>query len=234
MTKVVRSLRKKIFRWHKTIGLIIGLPMLLTVVTGVLLQYPQLFGPDPEITTAMAIDPLQPDHWLRGTNFGLHHSFDQGSTWQEAPLMWSPGSIQKLVFSLDNSPLVYALGQDALLVSHDSGRIWEMLQLELPAGTRWRELMDLCLVPDGTLIVLTKAGLAQSKDGGLSWSTQELTSQEPESKALAFVHDLHTGYWMEAVGPGVITITAAGTTFLLFSGFLMVFLRKKKERRRSD
>ncbi len=234
MTKAVRFFRQKLLRWHKTIGIFIGLPMLVMGVTGVLLQYPQLFGPEPETTTAVIVDPLQPSHWLRGTNFGLYHSFDEGLTWQEAPLMWSPGSIRKLVFSPSNPSLVYALGRDALLVSHDSGRIWEMLPLKLPTGNLWFEFIDFSLGPDGTMVILTRAGWAQSGDNGLSWSATETNPPENDSKALKFVHDLHTGYWINPVGPWTITFMAAGVVLMVFSGYLLMILRKKNGRRRRE
>ncbi len=234
MTRAVRNLHKMIRRWHKTIGLIIGLPILLTVVTGVLLQYPQLFGPDSETTTAITVDPMQTDHWLRGTNFGLHHSFDQGLTWQEAPLMWSPGTIQKLVFSPIDSRLIYALGSDALLFSRDSGRIWEILHLNFPEDIGWQQFMDLNLGQDGTMIILTRGGLARSQDGGLSWSTKNWASDGQESHALTFIHDLHTGFWIGTFGPWATTVTAAGTILLMCSGFLLVFLGKKNGRRSRD
>jgi FAD:protein FMN transferase len=230
MTKPRAHIRKKLIRWHKTIGLVIGLPILFSVVTGVLLQFPQLFGPLEETTTAVAIDPRQPDHWLQGTNFGLHHSFDRGSTWQESPLMWSPGSIRKIVFSPRDSSLVYALGTNALLTSRDSGRIWEPVNLNLPAKNGWQDLVDFHLGPDGTMVLLTQAGLSKSQNNGLTWSVLDSPEKGNENQAQAIIHSLHTGHWMRTAGPWAITLIAAGVLVLVGSGFLLVILRKDQRR----
>ena len=228
MTRVERSLRKKFLRWHKTIGLAIGIPLLLSAVTGLLLQYPQLFFPKSETTFAITIDPVQPAHWLKGTDLGLYHSFDQGISWQESPLMWSPGSIRKLVFSPDNFQVVYALGSDGLLVSHDSGRVWEMVHLKLPDEFGWGEFLDLSLGQEGMLGLLTRSGMALSNDGGRSWTIQYRTPPVPGAKFLSLIHDLHTGYWIGPSGSWFVTIVAAGSLLLVCSGFILVVLRRKK------
>lgn len=234
MTKAVRSLRKKFLRWHKTIGLVIGIPLLLSVVTGLLLQYPQIFSPKSETIFAITIDPLQSTHWLKGTDLGLYHSFDQGMSWQESPLMWSPGSIRKLVFSPDNSQVVYALGSDGLLVSHDSGRVWEMVHLILPDEFGWGELLDLSLEKEGVFGLLTRSGMALSTDGGQSWTVQYRTPPVPGAKVLDLIHDLHTGYWIGPSGSWLVTIVAAGSLLLVCSGFTLVVLRRKKGSKKRD
>jgi len=226
MTKAMSNSRRFFKRWHKIIGLIVGLPMLVPVVTGLLLQFPQLLGPLLEVNTAITIDPLDPAHWIRGTNFGLHHSFDRGGSWMESPLMWSPGSIRKLVFASNEPNLVYALGAQALLVSHDSGRIWELLSLQLSQEAGWGEFLDISLGKNHQLLVRTEAGWAESNDKGLNWITQTAHSAEQDSR-YSLIHDLHTGYWMGVAGPWAVTVTAAGTILLIVSGFLIVLNRRK-------
>ena len=233
MTKNVRNIRRKILAWHKVIGLIVGLPMIFTVVTGVLLQYPQLLGPATEITTAVVIDPQQATHWMRGSNFGLHHSFDQGLTWQEAPLMWSPGSIRRLVFSPTNPSQVYALGTDALLVSEDSGRIWELLEMRTSEKQTWEQLIDLSVEDDASLLVLTDIGFLRSPDLGQTWFAQNLNSGNSQSSAVTLVHNLHTGHWLEIAGPWSITATAVGGVLLVFSGFSLVMIKRKNGRKQN-
>jgi photosystem II stability/assembly factor-like uncharacterized protein len=230
MTRSVRRLRMKILQGHKTLGLLVGIPLLFSAITGLLLQYPQLFESNPETTFAFTIDPLQPSHWLRGTDLGLYHSFDNGVTWQESPLMWSPGIFRKLIFSPDDSQVVYALGTDGLLVSNDSGRIWEMVKLILPEEFAWGEFLDLSLGHGGVIGILSRSGMALSKDGGLSWAVQYQTPLETGSKGFNFIHDLHTGYWVGSSGALFVTITAAGTLLLVCSGYILVFFRRTKGR----
>ena len=228
MTKAVRSMRRKFLRWHKTIGLVVGIPLLVSVVTGLLLQYPELIFSEPETTLAITIDPLQPTHWIKGTDLGLYHSFDNGVSWQESPLMWSPGSIRKLVFSPDNSRTVYALGSEALLVSQDSGRIWDVVQMTLPEEMGWGEFVDLSLGQGGVLGILTRAGMILSEDGGQSWMVKNRAPAVPGAKVLGIIHDLHTGYWIGSLGAWSVTIIATGTLLLVCSGFVLVLLRRKR------
>ncbi len=234
MTKIERKTRRKILEWHKGIGLILGLPLIFTVVTGIILQYPQVLERMPENTTAIVVDPQQPAHWLRGTNYGLYHSFDQGITWQEAPLMWSPGSIRRLVFSIQSPNRVYALGANALLVSEDSGRIWELLEFETNEAIVWDYFIDISLDENGDLLVLTNTGLLSKQNQSQEWFVQNLNPDKSNSNIINLVHDLHTGHWFELAGPGAITATALGSIFLILSGFSLVTKKRKSERKRND
>ena len=123
---------------HKVLGLVGGVLILLSAISGILLQYPHLLGPPELRVTAYSSDTGHPGRPFRGTTLGLEVSEDSGKTWREVPMLMPPGEIRRILVSPDNPDWVLVLGSDGLVSSRDGGRIWEPLDPTVGSDHSWQ------------------------------------------------------------------------------------------------
>jgi len=206
---------------HRWVGAVAAAVLLVTCVTGFLLQHPSWLGPPVNPTFTVTADPLVPDRLLRGTHWGVELSQDGGRTWREIPMLAAPTDVVRIIFTSGDPLVVHALGSDALVVSRDGGRVWQ----DIPVGTSdpgWRTtFLDLAVAPGGGLHLLTDAGLLTSRDEGLSWDWTGPHDAPRTRDWRRFVHDLHTGHLAGAVGRRVVEIGALALLFITVTGVIL-------------
>ena len=65
-----RQVRNGLKTWHRWLGLGAAVFLLVTALTGFLLEHPGWLGDGPTAPTALAADPERPGRWLRGGRWG--------------------------------------------------------------------------------------------------------------------------------------------------------------------
>jgi hypothetical protein len=226
-----RGVRRGFRKVHTWLGLGAGLLVMVTTVSGLLLQYPGLLGEPAVKVTTLAVNPDRPDHLLRGTTAGLEVSGNGGLSWHEVPMLMPPGEIRRVLFDGPESSRVFVLGKDGLVRSDDGGRIWEPLYPDPGESAGWQQWVDLVLGADGSLMIVSEAGLQISGDGGLTWEERAMPTTVPENAALKLVHDLHTGYWAGPNGPKLVTLGALSLVILVLSGFYLGLVKRNGKAR---
>lgn len=216
---------------HRWVGLVAALLLLVTAITGFLLQHPGWLGPPANPVLTMAADPATPGRLLRGNHWGVEQSNDGGKTWAEVPMLAPPTDVVRILFSHDDPRTVHALGRDALVVSTDGGRVWSEIYLEdadLEPGT---DYLDLTVGSSGELSLLTDDGLLTSSDGGASWDRIYVSTESQQTSIYSFMHDLHTGHLLGAAGRRVVEFGALALVFITITG-VVLFRRGGKLSRR--
>lgn len=222
-----RQVKNGLKKWHRWLGLGAAVFLLVTALTGFLLEHPGWLGDGPTVPTALAADPERPGRYLRGGRWGLEESLDAGSTWRELPMLIAPENVRRIHFCPAEPGRVFALGPRTLVTSADGGRVWEEVRVPADPATG---LVDLTTGPAGEWLVLTGAGLYVSSDGGRTWAGDP--AGHPEGRDWrGFVHDVHTGQVFGAPGRRVAEATALAVVFLTVSGLFIVFRRGRRRQR---
>ena len=223
--------RRSLLKWHKWLGLVLFLPLLVVMITGGILLFPSLFAEPEDKAYTLALNPDNPEHWIRGTHSGLQHSFDAGQSWQEASLMYFPGPLRQIQYSSQEPGKVFALGQDALLVSGDHGRIWELVDLPAPPSFTLSPFLDLSIDAQGSPVLLREDGaILQHSSAGWTWSEPSVVRPSTEN----FIHRLHTGAWLGSNSPWLMLATSSTTLVLLITGLVLVLVKKQRRNRHHD
>jgi hypothetical protein len=207
------------------LGVAAALFLVLSAVTGFLLQHPAWLGGSSAGPAALAADPREEGRLLRGTRWGVEESLDHGSTWRELPMLAPPGEVFRIHFDPADPARVFALGPRTGVTSPDGGRIWEDLRLPaefLPPGA---ELLDVAVDTGGRWLVLTTKGVVRSSDRGASWSGKA-GSAGPGLHGL--VHGLHTGQILGPAGRRIAELVALALVFLTVSGVFLAFRRGRR------
>ena len=216
---------------HRWVGLGAALLVIVTSVTGLLLQHPHWLGEPSAAPSALAIDPTDGDRWLRGNRWGVEVSADRGATWREIPMLAPPSEVHRITFAPDDTLAVLALGRDALVASADGGRVWRDVSPAPQATGPSLDLIDVAVGPRGQIALLTDRGLLESLDGGETWGWSTEGSTEPSADLRSLVHDLHTGQWLGTPGRRLVELGALALIFVTVTG-LVLYRRNGKFIRR--
>lgn len=174
-----------------------------------------------ERTQALAVNPKNSHHWLRGTNRSLYRSEDAGETWQEAEMSYPAEDVVGISFA-PRGRVYVAMREMGLLLSEDGGNVWQRLEIPVSPAEE-RIFLSAVSVSSREVFVRTTAGWLRSSNGGRNWSWMEKTSQrETRSDLLKW----HTGYILGAGGQRLFEIASWGMIILSVSG-LLIFRRRK-------
>jgi hypothetical protein len=213
--------------WHRILGIGAALFLMVSAVTGFLLQHPGRLGGPNGSPSALAADPRDPGRLLRGTAWGVEESLDHGATWRELPMLAPPTDVFRIHFDATDPARVFALGPRAAVTASDGGRIWEDLVLapdHFPPGA---EIRDVATPGGGVWLLLTSAGILRSADGGATWAR---AGEAPPREAdwVSLVHDLHTGRILGTGGRRIAELAALALVFLTVSGLFLAFRRNRR------
>lgn len=212
---------------HRWVGVATAAVLLVSAVTGILLQHPTWLGPQPNPTLSVAADPRVPGRLLRGTHWGVEQSLDRGRSWRELPILAPPTDVVRIVFAPDDPLLVFVMGSGAMIGSADGGMIWQDLAVGVPGLDPGTAFIDLTVGPEGGLHLLTEEGLLTSEDLGKSWVRSGPDEGPASRNWRRLIHDLHTGHLVGVVGR---RITEAGAVSLLFITVTGVFIYRRNGR----
>jgi hypothetical protein len=210
---------------HRWVGVGAALLVLVTGVTGFLLQHPGWLGEQANPPSALAADPVVEGRLLRGTYWGVESSEDGGFTWREIPMLAPPTDVIRIVFAPDDPRIVLALGGDVLVGSRDGGRVWRDMPLGPAAMEPGLVLLDVAAAAEGNFTVLTDRGMVASADGGETWAWVGSGPQAPVRDLRSFIHDLHTGHLLGAAGRRLVEAGALALIFITVTG-VVLFRRK--------
>lgn len=216
---------------HRWVGVGAALLVLVTCVTGFLLQHPGWLGGHTNPPAALAVDPADEDRLLRGTHWGVESSEDGGLSWREVPMLAPPTDVIRIVFAPDDSDIVLALGADGLVASRDGGRVWRDIPLDPAAREPGLAFLDLATGPSGRLTVLTDRGMLASDDGGASWNWAGSGPEAVTRDLRRIIHDLHTGHVFGTAGRRVVELGAMALFFITVTG-LILFRRNGRYHRK--
>jgi len=217
--------------WHRWLGAVAAVFLLVGAGTGFLLQHPDWLGPRDSTAEALAVDPSDPDRWLRGFRWGVEESTDGGATWRELPMLVPPEKVRRIHFVPGGNGRVFALSPDLLVTSADGGRVWEEIRFARKVLEPGTLLRDVAAKVDGTWLVLAEDGLLVSKDRGATWIRTGQPATTGGTDWRQFVHDLHTGHVFGAPGRRVAEFSALAAIFLTLSGLFMMTRRNGRRSR---
>jgi uncharacterized iron-regulated membrane protein len=206
---------------HRWVGLAAAALLLVSGVTGVLLQHPSWLGSVAAPSLTLAADPLTVGRLLRGNHWGVEESTDAGLTWNEVAMLAPPTDVVRIVFSGPETRTVHALGKDALVVSDDGGRVWEGVRIAAPGLDPGVTFLDFAVGSPGQWHVLTDAGMLTSTDKGRTWAWAGLRNEVSGRDWHRLVHDLHTGHLAGSVGRRTAEIGALALLFITVTGLLL-------------
>ena len=175
--------------FHKWIGFICAIFMLILSVSGVLLMHRDSLDLDKIEVSAqylpdkyfrlvkdklkiqtVALDPENGDILFAGTGSGLFRSQDGGNTWQSLHDGLRDENIRTLVLSPAKPAMIYAGTSRGIYLSEDGGDHWTDW-FEESSGLSNIDIQDLAIHPENPeiLFAATSGGLFVSRDGGDTW-----------------------------------------------------------------
>ncbi|OGG46810.1 MAG: hypothetical protein A3F84_03440 [Candidatus Handelsmanbacteria bacterium RIFCSPLOWO2_12_FULL_64_10] len=203
-------------RLHRWAGALAALFVVALATTGLLLNHPSLLGAPPPRTTALAVDPQNPAHLLKGTPSGLFASEDGGETWEEVPV--DAEEVSDVAFSHDRPGRVYALfKQFGLIRSDDGGRVWEPVSLPFTPAQQGIALLRASPGPGDAVTLITSVGVFYRPAPGKPWSWKERRSEDLRT----VIHQIHTGYFFSRHAVYLSDFAACALVFLTVTGFLL-------------
>lgn len=213
-------LRVHFRRFHRWVGGLAALFVVLLAATGILLNHPALTGGPSLRTTAIAINPRDPAHILKATPSGLFLSEDGGGMWEEIPA--DAADATDVVFAQGRPARAYASLRDfGLIRSDDGGRVWEPVPLPFVPAAEGISILRVSPGPGDAVALLTSAGLLYTPDLGKTWSWRE---RHPEDLR-AIVHQIHTGYFFSRYAFYLYDLAACALIALTVTG-LVIWGRK--------
>lgn len=177
---------------HRTVGLAAGLGLVVLSITGLVLMHPEWLGRDAGPASVVGADPWRAGRLLRAAPFVVEESLDGGASWRELPLHTAPAEPTTLVFAPRDSGVVWLLGAVELIVSHDGGAVWRMV--DLPAAVGFDEpARDLALPAAAAPLLTTDHHGWRLEDGAwhMLWHRPPTRSE----RWGATVRRLHNGHW---------------------------------------
>jgi len=225
-----RQMKVGLKNWHRWLGLVSAVFLMVVSVTGFLLQHPEWLGSSETPPAALAADPDDSDRWLRGTRWGVEESTDDGATWRELPMLAPPENVHRIHFDPADDGRVFALGSGGLITSADGGRVWEEIRFSSEALPMGVALVDVAAA-GGTWRVLVEDGVLVSRDEGTTWSREGAPVGTDKRNWRELVHHLHTGHVFGTMGRRVAEFSALAVIFLTLSGLVMMTRRNGRRPR---
>ena len=162
---------------HQWVGLASSAVLVVLAISGFFLIHPGLLGGPMESTLALAVNPNDADHMLRGTLSGLYRSVDGGANWEEVPMLFHAEKVTDIVYAPDDADRVYVVMEDlGLIVSRDGGVVWESVQLGFVPVAEGVRLGRLTAGRGGRIVLATSGGWLKSGDGakcGARWAMRQ-------------------------------------------------------------
>jgi photosystem II stability/assembly factor-like uncharacterized protein len=122
---------------------------------------------------------LGSSRWFASTSAGLFSSKDKGKVWMGGPVAGE----KDFVAVQAQGNLVVAASHSSVLVSQDTGKIWQPAALaSYPINIR-----SVTVAPEGTIFVATREGAFRSVDSGQSWS--HLVAGLPDKDITSVAYD---------------------------------------------
>ena len=208
---------------HRWTGLAVAIVIAYLAVTGIVLNHSSRRERAADRTYAIAVDPRDAAHLLRGSTSGLHRSLDAGRTWREVTMLAPPRDVVDVVFAPDEPAHVYVVSRDLGIVhATDGGHIWESLPLGFVPAAEGIELHGLAAGPAGHLVLLTSSGSRVSDDGGRTWRDAPTIAEPEGDGGLSYLaHQLHTGWILGPWLTWVHDAAAIGTLVLVLTGVVI-------------
>ncbi|MFT5234147.1 MAG: putative iron-regulated membrane protein [Candidatus Krumholzibacteriia bacterium] len=213
--------RSIVRRAHAGLGWAAALILVVLAATGIWLQHSSWLGEQANNALSIAVDPTDPQRMLRGTHWGVEASEDGGRNWQEIAMLAPPTNVSRIVFvaAVTGDNEVYAMGDAAIVMSNDGGRVWsEVLRpTDEQAGTA--KFLDLSVSSTGELMLLTTTAQFQKSATGAWALVGELAKNKRSLEEL--VHNIHTGHVFGKLGRGVAEGGAWALIILTFTGLIL-------------
>lgn len=229
-----KAINEQSRKLHRQISLAIAVIVVSLSVTGFLLNHPGLLGAPVERTLSLVVNPVDPDHLIRGTWSGMYASYDAGLSWEEVPMLFPAEKAVDIVFASGRSDIVYVVLQDlGLIRSYDGGVVWERVPIGFVPVAEGIRLDRIAVTADERLSLWTSSGMYLSEDKGKSW--RRVGQHAGESfDWYTFVHQLHTGYYFGAWFVYVHDFAAWGLIALVVSGLIIWRKRNGKQNTRAS
>jgi hypothetical protein len=213
---------------HRLLGPPAGALLVVLAGTGFMLNHPAWLGAPRERTLAVAVDPTDSQHVLRGTASGLFESFDAGAVWEEVEPLLPLEHVVDIDFSPDGTREVMVVSRDlGVFRSADGGSVWEPVDIGFVPIVEGVQLEQIALGSNGEIYLSTSSGLRSRGANEPSWRL--LGRSSGGSRDLhAVVRQIHTGHFF---GPSFVhaaDAAAIGTAVLVVTGALIWRRRSRR------
>jgi hypothetical protein len=159
---------------HGLLGPLVGALLLVVAGTGLVLNHPVWLGVPRERTLAVAVDPADSRHVLRGTESGLFESFDGGVAWEEVETLLPLEHVVDIDFSPARRGEVLAVSRDlGVFRSADGGSVWEPVDIGFVPIVEGIRLERIALGSKGEIYLSTSGGLRSRDTNESSWRSLE-------------------------------------------------------------
>lgn len=160
-------------------------------------------APDERFGHAVAVCRDHAGHVLLGTEAGIRHSLDGGTTWSE---VGPRAAVRSLAQSPHDTALWLAATDGAgALRSSDGGATWTAPSLPRPAAALYAAAHD-PLRPGHAAAVGYRSGLLATTDDGATWTAHPLATPADAFHALAFDPVVPGRLWLGSIGHGVLVL----------------------------
>lgn len=211
-------------RIHNWFGLSSAIFLVVLLVTGILLNHPDVMKDDS--LEAVAVDPNQKDRMLVGKKDGLYVSEDSGKTWQEVPMLFPPQEVVDVQFSPIHAQQVYVLERwGRIYASLDGGKVWKNIRIPLDPQVEGIELKKISIGAQNQMVLLTSHGYLTSADGGETWDESFLDKKQQPVRRL--IKTLHNGYFFGPRFVWLYDFSAIALLILIITGIYLWYIGRK-------
>ncbi|MGV3525139.1 MAG: PepSY domain-containing protein [Candidatus Sericytochromatia bacterium] len=229
-------MKRLLRRWHKWVGMVSCVFMLLVSGTALALNHRSLWLKPAGSATGFALqdalswaaDPFVNGHLLASDNHHLWRSRNGGQNWEEVQLYVPAEQVSGIAFDPAMRDRVWvALRNAGVFVSEDGGEIWEELET-LPFSPVAGEAIVSLVAGPQELQVRSSQGLYTYAAVSQTWRQQRLKGASHRLSAQDLIWQLHTGQVFGSWGVYLYDLVAFSLILLSLSGLALGLRRKPR------